>query len=225
MEGARTARTAATRRSWAALGAMAVMWLVGLAVFAFVPLRQRVVETVAAPIEALPSPVAALPAVDLAATAGVASDLARMSDPSSLPDVLGRVAAILDARGVIIWMGTGGDLFPAAAHGFDPAMLQRMPSIARSADNATAAAWRTGALRTVLADESGYGAIVAPMLGPSECVGVLAAEVRGGRENDPAALAVATIVASQFASVLAAWPVASRTPIDERTLDRKAAAS
>ena len=108
-------------------------------------------------------------------------------------------------------MGAGSELFAAAAHGYEPAVLQRIKPIARSADNATAAAWRTDELRIVPADTAGHGAIVAPMLRPGGCVGVLAAETRSGREQDEATQSVATIVASQLASVLAAWPAASTT--------------
>jgi hypothetical protein len=137
--------------------------------------------------------------------------------------LLGRAAEILEARGVVIWMGAGTELFAASAHGYDPALLQRIRPIARSADNATADAWRTGEMRTVVADSSGYGAVVAPLLGPAGCVGVLAAETRSGRENDEATRAATTIIASQLAGVLAAWPAASTTEMEP--LNRKAAAS
>jgi hypothetical protein len=47
------------------------------------------------------------------------------------------------------------------------------------------------------------------MLGPDRCIGVLAAEVRNGREKDAATCAVAAILASQMAGVLTAWPASS----------------
>ena len=68
-------------------------------------------------------------------------------------------------------------------------------------------------------------AIVAPLLNPAGCVGVLAAEVSSERERDEATRAVAAILASQLSGVLAAWPAASTTEPDARSLDRKAAAS
>ena len=122
-------------------------------------------------------------------------------------------------------MGAGGELFAVAEHGYENGVLARIRPIARLADNATAAAWRSGELRRVPADASGYGAIVAPLLSPAGCVGVLAAEVGGGRERDEATRAVAVILASQLSGVLAAWPAASTTEPDARPLDRKAAAS
>ena len=44
------------------------------------------------------------------------------------------------------------------------------------------------------------GAIVAPMFGPDTCIGVLAAEVRHGREQDASTRAVTMMVAAQLAT-------------------------
>ena len=231
----RNARAAATWRSAVALVVASAFWAVVLVIFAVVPRRdreqERHVELLAsaedtpAPVEsAAPMMAAPAPSIDLAAAALLTSDLSRLSDQNELPLLLSRAATILDARGVVVWLGAGSELFAAAAHGYDASVLQRIKPIARSADNATAVAWRTSQLRTVPADTGGYGAIVAPMLSPAGCVGVLAAETRAGREQDDATQAVATIVASQLASVLAAAaPAASTTAGDQ--LDRKAAAS
>ena len=228
----RNARAAASWRSAAALVAVTALWAVVLVMLALVPRREEphprvelvaTVEEAPGPVESATATVTPVPAIDLAAAALLTSDLSRLSDQNELPRLLSRAATIIDARGVVIWMGSGAELFAAAAHGYDESVLQRIKPIARSADNATAEAWRTSQLRTVPADAGGYGAIVAPMLNPAGCVGVLAAETRAGREQDDATQAVATIVASQLASVLAAWPAASTTTGDE--LDRKAAAS
>jgi hypothetical protein len=226
----RSARAASTWQSTAVLGISALLWAAGLVMFAVIPWRatNRVTSVDAsAPTEAMgaeaPQAVAAPPSIDLAAAARLTTELSTLSDQAELPGLLSRAAEVLDARGVVIWMGAGSELFAAAAHGYDPAVLQRIKPIARNADNATAAAWRTSQLRTVPADTGGHGAIVAPMLGPGGCVGVLAAETRSGREQDEATQSVATIVAAQLASMLAAWPAASTTAAEP--LDRKAAAS
>ena len=227
----RSARAASTWQSAAVLGVCAVLWAAGLVMFAIVPWRAtKEVVYVDAPVpagilsaETAPQAAAAPSSIDLAAAARLTTEISTFTDQAELPGLLGRAAEVLDARGVVIWMGAGSELFAAAAHGYDPAVLQRIKPIARNADNATAAAWRSSQLRTVPADTGGHGAIVAPMLGPGGCVGVLAAETRSGREQDEAAQSVATIVAAQLASVLAAWPAAS-TP-DTGQLDRKAAAS
>ena len=54
------------------------------------------------------------------------------------------------------------------------------------------------------------GAIVAPMFGPDRCVGVLAAEVRHGREQDAATQAVTIMIAAQLATVIGAWPATAQ---------------
>lgn len=227
----RKARTAAAWLTWSALGTIALLWAIGLVGFAVRPLRQPQPETAGpahVPAIDLPSapPVAATPpTIDFVDVAGLSSALSRVSDQASLNTFLGRAADTLDARGIIIWMPAGDELVAAAAHGYGPSVLRRIPSIARDSDNATAAAWRSGETLTVPEDANGYGAIVAPMLNPDGCVGVFAAEVRGGRERDSATCSVATILASQLAGVLAAWPAPSTTDLTERPLDRKAAAS
>ena len=86
-----------------------------------------------------------------------------------------------------------------------------MGAIARSADNAVAAAWRTCELRVVSGDANGAanGAIVAPMFGPDACIGVLAIETPPHRETDAAARAITEMFAAQLATTLAAWPAPS----------------
>jgi hypothetical protein len=221
------ARASTLWRSWALSGGAAVLWAVGLVAFAVTPRRRPAAEVAvraAAPLPVpapAPSPAPAL-SIDLAAAAGLCADISRLSDPGALPDLLARTAGVLDARGIVLWMGSGEQLFAVAAHGYDAAVLARFGPISRHADNAAAEAWRTGALRRVPADASGYGALVAPLPGPSGSVGVLAAEVPNEREQDEATRALAAIVASQWAGVLAASAASTHL---EQPLDRKAAAS
>ena len=230
-ESYRSARRATVWREWTSLSTGAVLWVIGLVAFALWPLRQSVqaTERVSLLIEPTPAPhvvATASPArstsIDLSATAALSVDLARLSDQRELPALLARVGDVLGARGVIVWIGAGSELFAVAAHGYDEALLSRIRPIARDAENATAAAWRTGTLRRVRADERGYGAVVAPMVGPLGCTGVLAVEVDTAHEGDDATHAVAMILAAQLAGVLAAWPDASTTDL-EGSLDRKAA--
>ena len=57
-----------------------------------------------------------------------------------------------------------------------------MSRILRSADNAAAAAYRTGQLQIVLARPGeSNGAVVAPLLSADGCIGALSAEIRGRR--------------------------------------------
>lgn len=137
--------------------------------------------------------------------ADVCTQLARVSDTSTLPTVLQRTAVALDATGVVLWITDpdGVELLPVATHGYTPAMLSQMGPIPRGAANVTAAAFRTGLLQTVKGDATSNGAIAAPLVNTSGCVGVLSAEVRNDGDKEPARLALATIVAAQLATLTA----------------------
>jgi hypothetical protein len=163
-----------------------------------------VTEDLKAPAEGSPAPT-----VDLAAAADLCTALARTTDATSIAGLLGRAANLVDASGVILWMGAGEELFAATSHGYRPQMVAKLPPIARGANNATAAAWRTGTLTTVAGDAERAGAVVAPMWGTEGCFGVLALELRHGREQDPTARAVATMIAAQLGAVVSPWPAAS----------------
>ena len=230
------ARAAAALRSRVSLGLLAALWAFGLVAFAVLPWQRSAQDdtTVRAAVEtdvvsalrrtSVRSVVAETPpSIDLRAAAALSADLSQLTDQNAIPPLLARAANILGARGLIIWMGAGAELFAVAAHGYDEALLARIRPIPRQADNVTAAAWRKGDLLTLPADADGIGAIAAPLLGPEGCAGVLAAEVSGG-DPDEATQAMAMILASQFAGVLAAWPAAS-TANGEKPLDRQAAAS
>ena len=150
---------------------------------------------------------AAALAAMLKTTAELATDFGRIRDLSDLRDLLARVAAALDASGVVVWLGStgGADLQPIVSHGYAPAVIARMPSVPRSADNAAAAAYRTGALQIVLARPGrSAGALVAPLLTPEGCVGALSAETRHGGEASQAVQSLATIFAAHLAGVFAA---------------------
>jgi hypothetical protein len=200
------------------VGAAAVLWLVGLALFVRLPGPRAapapasvvtpspaVIDTVVTP-EPMRQPRAP---VDLAAAADVCVAISRMTTSNELPDILARAAAVLDASGVIIWISEGDELFAVTAHGYDPSVIARLGSIGRSAENATAVAWRKGEVTIVPGDLMSDGAVVAPMFGPDACAGVLAAEVRHGRESDLDTRAVTSMIAAQLATVVAGWPAAS----------------
>ena len=207
----RSETAALARQSRVVLGGVTLLWLAGLLALVRVPAHDAQPEPPqrnAATAKPTPQPAPAS-RVDLAAAAELCTAVSRLTHTGPIPELLQRAASVLEARGIIIWMGAGDELFAAAAYGYDPAVIARLRPIRRSADNATAAAWRTGELRTVARDSSSLGAIVAPMFGATTCIGVLAAEVRNGREADADTRAVTAIIASQLASVLSAWPAAS----------------
>ena len=210
-----------SRQRWVALGSVALVWLVGL--LALPGRRPRAVtadpktpEQAAARLITEPQQPRTQPRadVDLAAAANVCTDLSRITTTAALPGLLGRAAGALDATGLILWISAGEQLFPVMAHGYSDDVLSRMAPIARNAENAAASAWRSGQLTVVRASTAGeHGAIVTPLFGLHNCIGVLSAELRKGEES-PAVQAVATIIAAQLSTVVPAWPAGSLTPAD-----------
>jgi hypothetical protein len=143
-------------------------------------------------------------ATELKATADLCTDFARLLDSQELPGLLERAARLIDATGFIVWVAANDNtsLRPALAHGYTPQALSRLPAIAREADNATAAAWRDAEMRVVRTNGMSPGALVLPLLTPSGCMGVLAAELRHGREASESVRALARIVAAQLSTLL-----------------------
>ena len=154
---------------------------------------------------ALPDvPMTAASATDFAGIASLCVDLARVVDTRALPSLLDRTADLLDASGIILWIADpdGRELNPIFAQGYPQQLVNRLGTIPRDAENATAAAFRTSLLQTVMADEISGGAIAAPLVTPGGCVGVMAAEVRHDSERQDGKLAAATIVAAQLATLV-----------------------
>ena len=222
-QAAASKRSDLERQQWGALAGIAVIWLAGLVLltpsahapqaersFANLGLSDRTpTDTASEP--ALP-PVTPAPQPDLALVADVCGALARTADADSLRDALARAAAVLDARGIVVWIGAGEELFPALAHGYDERIVARLGPIPRNAANATAAAWRSAQMRTVPADAASHGAVAVPLTGVNGCIGVFAAELRDGREQNAATQAVAAVIAAQLAAIVPAWPAPSSQP-------------
>jgi hypothetical protein len=142
----------------------------------------------------------------LKTAAELCTEFGRVRNADDLTRLLGRTADALESSGLVVWLGTGpgGELRPAIAHGYPAQTLARMPSIPRSADNAAAAAYRTGSLQIVLARPgTSSGAIVAPLMSPDGCIGALTAEIKGGAETSDTVQSLAAIFAAQLAGVLA----------------------
>lgn len=150
-----------------------------------------------------PAPPAA-PALELQAIARVCTDLARLDDTNAVPAILERMAAALDAPGLVLWVADAGgtELVPIAAHGYPASVLARMRALPVTSENATTAAFRTGLLQTVSAKGDASGAIAAPLMSPSGCLGVMSAEVRHDGEKQADRLAAAAIVAAQLATIV-----------------------
>jgi GAF domain len=162
-----------------------------------------------------PLPSSSPPPIDLTKAAKICADLARVLDAGDLPALLTRAAEVLKAPGLIVWVAdqNGQMLYPLLTHGYPAATLMRMGSLPADADNATAAAWRTGELRAVPATSEAPGALVAPIVTSDGCVGVLAAEVKDGRELRSEVRALATIFAAQLATLVTPLPAAGAHPL------------
>ena len=165
-------------------------------------------NSASAPAPVGPTTMRAQSSVFKAAT-DVATDFGRVRDLDELTLVLGRAAEVMDASGLMVWAGSasGSDLRPVLAHGYSMEMIARIPPVSRSADNAAAAAYRSGALQIVLSRPGrSSGAVVAPILSADGCIGALSAEIRGGGETSDSVQALAAIFAALLAGVLVSAP-------------------
>jgi len=206
------------RQQWGALGAVSVIWAAGLVLLtpaarsaqAGAPATDLSLLDRTTPAVELRHQEPAAPTVpttiDLDAIADICGTLARTSDAGALRDALARAAAALEARGIVVWLGAGEELFPALACGYDDRLVARLGPIPRNATNATAAAWRSAQMRTVPADATSHGALAVPLSGVNGCVGVFAAELPQGRESDATTRAAVSVIAAQLAAILPAWP-------------------
>ncbi|MBP1606530.1 MAG: hypothetical protein H6Q08_1904 [Acidobacteria bacterium] len=172
------------------------------------PVADRSTDAPAAASDEPPPIVDRRRAAELHEAAGLCTDFARVVDAHELPGLLARAADLLEASGLIVWMtdADGAVLRPLLTHGYSAAALARLPAIARDADNATASSFRRAELRAVEAADGSPGAIVAPLLTASGCVGVLAVEVRNGREASEPNRAMARILAAQIATLVGGGP-------------------
>jgi hypothetical protein len=144
----------------------------------------------------------------LSALAHLCTRLARVLDWRQLQPVLADAAAILDAPGLIVWSWDprSGVLRPSLAHGYSDAVLSRLQMVRTDAANALAAAFRSGEPCVVEGGDGATGAVVVPLLTPGGCVGVLALELRSGRERLDTVRAFGQILAAQLSTLLDVTP-------------------
>ena len=213
--GARAELAVLDRDRWVVLGLVTLVWLIVVTALSgrtSAPATTTAVTTIGkldeAPVLPEPAPTTA-PAVDFGAIAALCTDLSRVGDSAALSDLLGRSASILDASGATLWLGAGEQLFAVLGHGYSQQALARFGPIPRDADNAVAKAWRTGRVAAVTGDGTTSGALVAPMFGPTGCIGVLAFESRPRSQNTANLQSLAAVIAAQVATAVSAWPAAS----------------
>ncbi len=141
---------------------------------------------------------------DLLSLAKLSTRLGQARRTDDFSPLLQEAARILDAIGVVVWMWDAKleRLRPAWAHGYPDQVLSRVPAVARDANNATATAFRLAQPRVFAGSSRSPGALVVPLMTAAGCGGVLAIELRDGAERSCRALALATILASQFARMV-----------------------
>jgi transcriptional regulator with XRE-family HTH domain len=144
--------------------------------------------------------------LDLMAVAQVCTELGRIDGTTDIDSLLGEATRLLDAVGLIVWLwdGQAVELKPALAYGYSERVLAQMPRVDRDTNNATAAAFRSAQTCVVNSSDLVSGALVVPLMTPAGCVGVLAIELRGGREEEEAVRALAMIFAAQLAALVGA---------------------
>lgn len=150
--------------------------------------------------------------LNLVAAAELCVDLARVIDGRDIPGLVERAATVLDAKGLIVWVAdsSGALLRPTLTHGYSDKVLARLGVLQIDADNATSLAFRSMRTQTVAGASPGDpGAIAAPLITPSGCVGVLAAEVRH-THPDKDRLSLARMIAAQFATIIPADAAGAR---------------
>jgi hypothetical protein len=135
-----------------------------------------------------------------------------VSDVAELSPLLERAAALVGARGLVVWLARGDEreLVPAVAYGYEETVIARMGAIGVDDHNVTAEAFRTQAVSRMAPRGELPGAVAVPLLSASGASGVLAAEMSTGVDLDRAA-ALAGIIAAQLASLFPA-PVATPGP-------------
>jgi transcriptional regulator with XRE-family HTH domain len=150
------------------------------------------------------------PEPDLAAAARLCTELGRVLETRDVAPLLEGAAKILNAVGLIVWIWDphGTALRPALAHGYSDDVLAQLPGVRRDADNATATAFRSAQTRIVNGSDLASGAVVVPLMTPGGCGGVLAVELRHGREQSESVRALAMSFAAQLATLVGFVPLA-----------------
>ena len=168
-----------------------------------------------APIEDVPEapapPPPPAPAVDLLAAADLCTALGRVENANQMPPLLREAARILGARGLIVWVwdSIAEELQPVLVYGYPDKVVAQLPRLAPSADNLTAAAFRSAETLAIGGTADASAALAVPLLVPGGCAGVLAIELPPGSEDADAVRALAIVFAAMLAQLVGGTPAAS----------------
>jgi hypothetical protein len=164
--------------------------------------------------EPVPAPAVSVPGLSLVDAAALCGDLAKVVDTRDVPPLFDRAAAVLSARGAVLWVADSGGamLRPSLTHGYSERVVAKLGLLTADADNLTSLAYRSMRPQSVSGGTpESPGAIAVPLLSSTGCIGVLAAETR---QQQPGldVLPVAQMIAAQFATL-----VAPPTPAGQKT--------
>lgn len=150
---------------------------------------------------------------DLLAIARLCTELGRVKSVGDLLPILRDAMKLLGARGLIVWTWDAGarELRPTIIHGYSDKVRARLRPVTPDADNATAAAFRSGETCAVTGRDNGRSALAVPLLSAAGCAGVLAMELPNGRENAAPVRATATCLAAMLAQLVAGPTTQSET--------------
>jgi transcriptional regulator with XRE-family HTH domain len=179
----------------------------GIAVGESVPFEPEIGVAGPAPFEPeIPADKPAPFEPDLSAAALLCTELARVDDTRDVAPLLGELARVVDAVGLIVWVWDpqAAELTPALPHGYSAEVLAQLPNVPRDARNATAAAFRSAQTCIVSGGDVASDALVVPLMTRTGCTGVLAIELQSGAAGRESTRALATIFAAQMARLVAA---------------------
>ncbi len=156
------------------------------------------------------------PTLDLQSAANLCTDLGQLSNASQLNVILARAAQIFNASGIIVWIldASKNSLRPAVGHGYSEATLARFGSVSCDDNNVTALSFRDAQIHIVPADSSSLGAIAAPIVSMSGCIGVLSMELQGGWELNEDVQATAAILTAQLSTLVVPDTATTATSVE-----------
>ena len=153
--------------------------------------------------------------IDLLAAAELCTLLGRVESATQMPPLLREAAAILGARGLIVWIwdSIAEELQPALVFGYPDKLVAQLPRLKPDADNLTAAAFRSSETLSIAGGAEASAALAVPLQAPGGCAGVLAIELPPGSEDADPVRAVAIVFAAMLAQLVGGAPGASSQPV------------
>jgi hypothetical protein len=154
------------------------------------------------------------PVKETSAVDELCAELDRATEARDVGHLLDSATRILGAKGLVVWTWNpqASALKPTLVHGYPLETAARLPIVRRDADNATAAAFRSAEIRVVAGSDHSSGAVVAPLLTPTGCLGVLAIELQPGGEQEESVQAAAMRLAAQVAASVVNSPPIAEVP-------------